>query len=186
MQREYADLVPGDADGYGVHGELTVVGERVLCHECGGHYQNLGAHAWGAHRMRAADYRARHGLGRATALVGPAVTAKLSAAASRTDRLARLAAVRDPDRARAAMTGTIAAQTRAGRAARAAAAARRPSEEQLARLGDPEIDRPSWTARAAAMVETEGLSKAGISAAYGRSPAWLAARIRRYRPDRPA
>lgn len=177
-------LFPGKTDGHGVYGQLTVVGEKLLCHECGGTYQNLGTHVWGAHRLRAADYRARHGLGRSTALIGPVVAAKLSAASSRADRLAHLAGVRDPDRARLAMTGVLAAQTRAGRAARAAAAARRPTAEQLARLGDPEVDRPGWTARAAAMAAAEGVSKAGISAAYGRSPAWLNARIRRYLPGR--
>lgn len=179
-------LVLGDADGHGVYGKLTVVGEKLLCHECGATYQNLGTHVWGAHRLRATDYRARHGLGRATALIGPTVAAKLSAASSRTDRLAHLAGVRDPHRARAAMTGVLAAQTRAGRAARAAGTARWPTAEQLARLGDPEVDRPAWTARAVGLVEAEGVSKAGISAAYGRSPAWLDARIRRYLPGRSA
>lgn len=61
-------------DGFGRFGRLEVVDdvERYVCHVCGQGHRALGTHAWPAHGLPAAQYRASHGLPPGTSLVAPA------------------------------------------------------------------------------------------------------------------
>lgn len=56
--------------GFGYLGTLaqTVDGELVQCHICGELCQNLGAHVFGKHRIKAKEYREQFQLGRTTPL----------------------------------------------------------------------------------------------------------------------
>lgn len=61
----------GGLDGFGRFGRLEVVddAERYVC---GQGHRALGTHAWRAHGLPAAQYRASHGLPPGTSLVAPA------------------------------------------------------------------------------------------------------------------
>ena len=54
----------GEPDGYGRYGIMERGEDGALCHECGGWYVSVGAHAGPAHGMTAAQYRQAHGLAR--------------------------------------------------------------------------------------------------------------------------
>ncbi|ANY10522.1 MucR family transcriptional regulator [Pseudonocardia sp. HH130630-07] len=181
-------LVVGAADTYGRYGVLDRDADtgRVLCHECGRWWLHLGTHLARAHGIRAADYRAAHGLSSGTALVGGGVRDKLSVSSSRPERLAHLQTVRDPDRARAGMTqsGQRAPELVAGRSARARARRRDPSPEQVAELRGV-TDVGEWARRAWVLIERDGVSAQGIARVLGISKATVDARLRRYpRPAR--
>ncbi|MEY9842524.1 MucR family transcriptional regulator [Streptacidiphilus sp. EB103A] len=106
----------GQPDGFGRYGVLEDDGQSVLCHECGGSFQSLAAHAAGAHGMTADQYRAAHGLSRGQGLVCAQVSAKFSAnSRSRigSESWKRFERARDPQAASAARTFPAdAAQTR--------------------------------------------------------------------------
>jgi len=76
LYRQKAPFVPSGAS---VHGALEYNGEsdELRCHECGGWYRMLATHIVKAHRIRAAEYRKRHGLRRLCALCGPKMIAKI-------------------------------------------------------------------------------------------------------------
>ena len=71
----------GEWDGpiYGELGVLACDGEKQQCHACGEWFTGLIHHAWGAHDLLAREYKATFGLNMKTALVGPGVSARLSA-----------------------------------------------------------------------------------------------------------
>ena len=54
----------GDPSGHGVYGVMERHETLALCHECGGWYVSVGAHAYAVHDMTAAEYRTEHGLKR--------------------------------------------------------------------------------------------------------------------------
>lgn len=174
-------LVYGGPDGHGRYGILDRSGGRVLCHECGRWWRHLGTHLAGTHGIRAADYRRAHGLSSGTALVGDSVQAKLRDASSRPERLAHLAGIRDPDRARAGMTrgGQWAPELVAGRRARAIAGRVDLTAEQLAELGDV-TDIRGWCDRARALMARDGVPAAAIARATGLAEGTVSQRLRRY------
>lgn len=95
----------GGPDGHGRYGILDDDGDRALCHDCGGWYASIAAHARAAHGITAADYREAHGLGRRTSLSGPTLRAARSARARAqigTPAWDRLVTARDPLAASAA------------------------------------------------------------------------------------
>lgn len=95
----------GQPVGAGVYGRLTVDAEgRLICHECGGAYLSLAAHAYLAHGMTAAEYRETYELPRTTKLAAPSVRERISRSSSKPEALARLARVRDPQAAANART----------------------------------------------------------------------------------
>ncbi|OIV39355.1 hypothetical protein BIV57_00470 [Mangrovactinospora gilvigrisea] len=117
----------GRPDGHGRFGILDADqdGQQVLCHECGRWVRGLGAHAWMAHGISAADYRAAHGLARGQSLSAPATRAtqsQLARARVGSAGWRRLEAARDPHAAAAArdFTTPMAAATRRDAAPRAA------------------------------------------------------------------
>ncbi|GAC62208.1 MULTISPECIES: MucR family transcriptional regulator [Gordonia] len=70
--RSRPEKIFGDPSGHGLYGVLDDDGTTVLCHECGQRFESVGAHVGGAHGMSAAEYKARHGLARGTALISQA------------------------------------------------------------------------------------------------------------------
>lgn len=176
--------VYGDPDGHGRYGILDRDDDtgRVLCHECGRWWQHLATHLAGTHGIRAADYRARHGLSTGTALIGSQVRAKLAESSGRPERIAQLAEHRDPDRARAGMgPGRWAPELVAGRRARAIARRVDLTPAQLAELGD-HTDIAGWADRARALMARDGVSAAAIDRATGLATGVAAQRLRRYPP----
>ncbi|MBF1139486.1 MAG: MucR family transcriptional regulator [Thermobifida sp.] len=95
----------GQPVGAGVYGRITEDEEgRLICHECGGAYLSLAAHAYLAHGMTAAEYRETYELPRTTKLAAPSVRERISRSSSKPEALARLARVRDPRAAADART----------------------------------------------------------------------------------
>ena len=88
---------PVGAGGYGRIDETP--DGRLVCHECGGSYLNLAAHALLAHGMAAAEYREVYEIPRTTRLVAASVRERTSRRAMRPDNLARLVDARDPQAA---------------------------------------------------------------------------------------
>lgn len=68
----------GDQDGHGRYAQLDEDADGLLCHECGGRYRSLGAHANRSHGMTADEYRAEHGIPRRISLVSASVSKALS------------------------------------------------------------------------------------------------------------
>ncbi len=175
--------VYGAPDGHGRYGILDRRPEdgRVLCHECGRWWHHLATHLAQGHGIRAADYRRAHGLSTGTALIGAQVRDALSEASSQPDRVERLAAVRDPDRARAGMTraGQWAPELVAGRQARAAARRIDLTAAQLNELGDV-TDIAGWAARARALMARDAVTAAAIARACGLATGTVSQRLRRH------
>lgn len=95
----------GQPVGAGVYGRLTEDAEgRLICHECGGAYLSLAAHAYLAHGLTADEYRETYELPRTTKLAAPSVRERISRSSSKPEALARLARVRDPQAAADART----------------------------------------------------------------------------------
>lgn len=95
----------GQPVGAGVYGRITVDAEgRLICHECGGAYLSLAAHAFLAHGMTAAEYRETYELPRTTKLAAPSVRERIGLSSARPENLARLARARDPQAAADART----------------------------------------------------------------------------------
>lgn len=95
----------GQPVGAGVYGRLTEDAEgRLICHECGGAYLSLAAHAYLSHGMTAAEYRETYEIPRTTKLAAPSVRERISRSSSKPEALARLARVRDPQAAANART----------------------------------------------------------------------------------
>lgn len=95
----------GQPVGAGVYGRLTEDTEgRLICHECGGAYLSLAAHAYLAHGMTAAEYRETYEIPRTTKLTAPSVRERISRSSARPENLARLARARDPQAAANART----------------------------------------------------------------------------------
>lgn len=121
----HADVVShaGQPVGAGVYGRIEETPDgRLICHECGGSYLNLAAHALLAHGMSAAEYRELYELPRATRLVAASVRERTSRRALRPQNLSQLAAARDPQAAAAARGPDVFAavsRTRRARARRA-------------------------------------------------------------------
>lgn len=69
----------GSPSGFGRYGIFEDAGDVALCHECGRWVAGVGTHAVGAHGLRAAEYRERHGLPRGLGLVSTAVREAMSA-----------------------------------------------------------------------------------------------------------
>ena len=65
----------GDWEGplFGELGVLVHEGDTVQCHACGGYFRSLASHAFLAHGLRGAEYRALFGLRRRTPLIGAAL-----------------------------------------------------------------------------------------------------------------
>jgi len=101
-----AQLTYGDPDGYGRHGILQEGPAGFVCHECGrDDIAHLGLHAYRAHGITAAEYRARHGLQRRARLVTAAIhdTIRTNAIARMTDPAGKnFVTARDPSKATAA------------------------------------------------------------------------------------
>ena len=113
-QRTGAEPTPerqvGEPDGYGRYGIMERAEDGALCHECGGWYVSVGAHAGPAHGMTAAQYRQAHGLARTQPLISLARSREISEqAAARVGSPAwqRLEAVRDPQAAADARTPEV-------------------------------------------------------------------------------
>lgn len=108
----------GQPVGAGVYGRLSEDAEgRLICHECGGAYLSLAAHAFLAHGMTAAEYRETYELPRSTKLAAPSVRERIGLSSARPENLARLARARDPKAASAARTNdTFRAVSRTQRA----------------------------------------------------------------------
>lgn len=71
-QHDGAPLEPERGDGgFGIWGQITDDGDKLLCHECGRWYQGLGTHIALAHDMTARDYKLAYGLPLTKGLVGP-------------------------------------------------------------------------------------------------------------------
>lgn len=95
----------GQPVGAGVYGRLTEDAEgRLICHECGGAYLSLAAHAYLAHGMTASEYRETYELPRTTKLAAPSVRERIGRSSARPENLARLARARDPQAAADART----------------------------------------------------------------------------------
>lgn len=95
----------GQPVGAGVYGRISVDAEgRLICHECGGAYLSLAAHAYLAHGMTAAEYRDVYEIPRSTKLAAAGVRERIGRSSARPENLARLARVRDPKAAAAART----------------------------------------------------------------------------------
>lgn len=113
----------GQPVGAGVYGLIEETPEgRLVCHECGGAYLNLAAHALLAHGMTAAEYRELYELPRTTRLVAASVRERTSRRALRPQNLSQLEAARDPHAAAAARGPDVFAavsRTRRARARRA-------------------------------------------------------------------
>lgn len=90
----------GQPVGAGFYGRIDETPDgRLVCHECGGSYLNLAAHALLAHGMTAAEYREVYEIPRTTRLVAASVRERTSRRAMRPDNLARLVDARDPQAA---------------------------------------------------------------------------------------
>lgn len=84
----------------GVYGRVDEDAEgRLICHECGGAYLSLAAHAFLAHGMTADEYREAYELPRSTKLAAAGVRERIGRSSARPENLARLARVRDPQAA---------------------------------------------------------------------------------------
>lgn len=95
----------GQAVGAGVYGRVDEDAEgRLICHECGGAYLSLAAHAFLAHGMTADEYREAYELPRSTKLAAAGVRERIGRSSARPENLARLARVRDPQAAADART----------------------------------------------------------------------------------
>lgn len=95
----------GQPVGAGVYGRLTEDAEgRLICHECGGAYLSLAAHAFLAHGLTADEYREVYELPRTTKLAAVRVRERIGRSSARPENLERLARVRDPKAAAAART----------------------------------------------------------------------------------
>lgn len=95
----------GQPVGAGVYGRLTEDTEgRLICHECGGAYLSLAAHAYLAHGMSAAEYRETYELPRTAKLSATSVRERISRSSAKPEALAHLARVRDPQAAANART----------------------------------------------------------------------------------
>lgn len=174
----------GDPDGHGRYAQLEHDDEgRLLCHECGTWWAHLATHARGAHGIPAAAYRQAHGLGASTRLVGDVVRERMRVAnAARGDEhLARLAASRNPDTARARTSGTWAPQTRAARAATARARRGRPlTPDETARLADADHDLQTWADRARDLLAQPDITARSIAEATDIATPTVHQRLRRY------
>lgn len=174
----------GDPDGHGRYAMLERDDEgRLLCHECGTWWQHLATHVRGAHGIPAAAYRQAHGLGATTRLVGDGVRERMRVAnAARADEhLARLAAARDPDAARAAGPASWAPETRAARAATARARRGRaltPDETQ--RLAYADHDLQTWADRARELLAIPDVSARSLAEAADIATPTVHQRLRRY------
>ena len=74
----------GQPVGAGVYGRLSEDAEgRLICHECGGAYLSLAAHAFLAHGMTAAEYRETYELPRSTKLAAPSVRERIGLSSAR-------------------------------------------------------------------------------------------------------
>lgn len=115
----HADVVNvGDPDGHGTYGVVEEDDDGLLCHECGRRLTHLGLHAWKAHGMTAATYRAEHGLARSRGLVATPTRDTITTNARRnySDR-PQFVDARDPAAATAARLAGGAAPSPAGLAA---------------------------------------------------------------------
>lgn len=181
--------VYGAPDGHGRYGILDHRDGRVLCHECGRWWRHLATHLAGTHGIRAAEYRASHGLSAGTALIGEATRAALADGWERHRDLhvAALDEHRDPDRARAGMTphGQWAPELVAGRRARAVAARVDLTAAQIDELGDV-TDIRGWADRARTLMARDGMPAAAIARATGLATGTVSQRLRRYPPAWPS
>lgn len=69
--KNYKEPLKKAVDGYGYLGALSVSidGERVQCHQCGGLFRNLGPHIRHIHKTTVTDYRKKYQLSPTTALL---------------------------------------------------------------------------------------------------------------------
>lgn len=98
----HADVVShaGKPVGAGVYGRVEETPDgRLVCHECGGAYRSLAAHALRTHGLTAAEYREIYEIPRTTRLVATSVRDAMRPTAQRPENLDRLAIVRDPQAA---------------------------------------------------------------------------------------
>ncbi len=77
---------------YGELGKLDDLGDKVICHVCGGTYKSLPLHLWMMHDLTAAEYRAYFGLNRRTPLASLAVRQRLRESLLHTVAIGHLAA----------------------------------------------------------------------------------------------
>lgn len=108
----------GQPVGAGVYGRIEETPDgRLVCHECGGTYLSLAAHALRAHDLTAAEYREVYEIPRTTPMIAHSLRAATGERARAPENLARLKAVRDPQAAADARTAeTFIAASRANRA----------------------------------------------------------------------
>lgn len=161
------------------HGYLDEHDGRLICHECGRTFLHLATHIRLAHGLTAAEYRAAHGLGVTTALVAPMTSARMSERASRPERLAHLATIRDPEKL-AAHRGKPSWRPEAvRRSVERGEAARRDVPAQLAAQLPPWIDLLAWT-RAAHDIIDAGYSINALARAVDRPAVTVGQRLRRH------
>lgn len=111
----------GQPVGAGFYGRIDETPDgRLICHECGGAYLNLAAHALRAHGVPAAEYREVYEIPRTTRLVAASVRERTSRRALRPQNLSQLAATRDPKAAAAARGPDVFAAVSRTRRARGA------------------------------------------------------------------
>lgn len=180
----------GDPDGHGRYGVLDQDEDGLLvCHDCGGGYQQLATHARYAHGYaNAAEYRQAHGLRRSEKLAAPASRQRMSDAydKNRDAHLAALAAHRDPDKARAQSVRVRTTPGQWSPAARVSFAehlrsrrGRGVTEEERAMLGD-DLPMDEWCRRAREILKDPTISVTSMSLSLGWSAATVQQRLRRY------
>lgn len=178
----------GDPDSHGRFGILDAdESGRLLCHECGEHWEHLATHLRGRHGIKAAAYREGHGLAATVPLVGAETQRKMREryAEHRDLHMAHLEEHRDPDRARTfsraftrkppapAVRAKAAAQNRARRG--------RPlTEDEAAWLGEADWDLQEWADRARVLLGREGVTNASLADAADILPNSVPQRLKRY------
>ena len=89
----------GEPSGFGRFGIIDGDEHKLLCHECGEYFVSVAGHIYGAHGLRAREYKDRHGIPRGVALIAPEMAQRQSEGAKSrvgTEDWKKLEAARDP------------------------------------------------------------------------------------------
>ncbi len=180
----------GDPDGHGHFGVLDAdEAGRLLCHECGEHWEHLATHVRGRHGTKAAAYREAHGLAATVPLVGAETQRKMREKfeANRALHIAMLENHRDPDKARRfsrSHTGKPwAPAVRAKAAAQSRARRGRPlTKEEAAWLAEANWDLQEWADRARVLLALDGVTSTSLSEVAGVNQSTVSQRLKRYPP----
>jgi len=175
----------GEVDGHGRYGMVDDDGHTLgCCHHCDRRVRNLGLHCR-VHGHTAVSYRRAHGLSTGQRLIPADLAEQLGRLArSHPNGLTALAAHRDPDRARAAMTAE--GQSRPQRAAvRSSTGAMSRRGRDLAQVEIQALvaagtDLGAW-AKTARGILAAGATAGSIARGTGLTRNAVHARISRYR-----